>query len=550
MEYKKNEDFDKLYDEMKLYYGENAEGKPKEPPAEKEKAAFAESRVSEYSVSDAENGVREIPEGGHFTDDRGNSLQQERPKKDGAFDEGGHFDEGPLSKKQKELRKKYNIAKKRNRERKKRGSVAISIAKAFTYTAVVCAMSFWLAFGFFDLWPGIIPMANDVFSLKKDDINIIVNIKSGMTTEEVASLLASKGVIEEEKAFKFYVKYKFGGSSDSKKSALGSVFGLGREFISMMFLGGEIDPSKDLEYLPGEYTLNPSLNYDQILTKLTTESYTREEVEITIPEGFTADQIIDLLLENGIGSRDGYVYAINEYPYKHEFVQLLMEQGWPEGRIYRLEGYLYPDKYRFFLDSDEVDVINKMLNNFSTRIWSEHYRTYKAGCEAMGMTFDQMITFASIVQAEGRTFTDFENVSQVFHNRFDAPALFPNMQSCATVQYVMEIDRLEKARRGVYEDRVVVLSDEDTLYDSLYNTYQHEGLPPGAVCNPGLDAIEAALYPDMSADVKKENYGLTTAYYFNSDLLGKLYYAQLYPQHLMNKDKAAKVNEEVLAGNR
>ncbi|MBQ3081127.1 MAG: endolytic transglycosylase MltG [Clostridia bacterium] len=519
--------------------------------AEQPKAASPVVESAEVNVDtnhysdtvDTEDVVRPAPEGGHLTDDEGNAVDLSAPKADGDDTLSGVHFSGSEEAKAK-ARKAYIRAKRRNAKKKRRGSVSLSIIKAVAYTFVVCALAFFTVFGCFDFWPGIIPMANDIFAFTKSGGDVSVTLESGMTTEEVAAKLQEKGIIEEEKVFKFYVKYKFDKSVELDKDDLvGSIFHLGKEFVKTMFFGGDIDPKYEIDYLSGTHTLSAGMNYDQIILALTTTAYVREEVTVTVPEGYTADQIINLLVNSGIGTREGYIYAINEYPYKHEFVQLLNEQGWSDSRYYRLEGYLYPDTYLFYKDTGEVEVINKMLNGFSSRVWTEYYTTYKPACEKLGFTFDEMIRFASIVQAEGKSFSDFENVSQVFHNRF-ASTSFDKLESCATIQYAMDTDNI---RNGLPVNRKPILSDEDTRYETPYNTYLYQGLPPGAICNPGLDAIEAALYPDMSDEIKKK-FGITTAYYFNSDMAGNMYYAQTPYQHSVNKQKAEKVNEQIENG--
>lgn len=483
--------------------------------------------------------VRPAPKNGHLTDDDGN-LVEVNDKEDALADL--HFSGNQQAKAK--ARKAYSRAKRRNAKKKHRGSVAISVVKALVYTFIVCILSFFAVFGCFDFWPGIIPMANDIFSFSKGGGDVVIELGEGMTTAEVAAKLEEKGIIDEQKVFKFYVKYKFDKSVELKEDDLvGSMFDLGSEFVKTMFFGGDIDPQYDIDYISGTHTLSADMNYDQIIQALTTTAYVREEVTVTVPEGYTVEQIISLLVSNGIGTRDGYIHAINQYPYKHEFVQLLNEQGWEEGRLYRLEGYLYPDTYLFYKDTNEVEVINKMLNGFSSRVWNEYYTTYKPACEKLGFTFDEMIRFASIVQAEGKSFTDFENVSQVFHNRFTSSS-FDKMESCATIQYVMDYDNI---KNGLPVNRKPVLSDEDTRYETPYNTYLYQGLPPGAICNPGLDAIEAALYPDMSDEIKKK-FGITTAYYFNSDMAGNIYYAQTPYQHSINKQTADAVNKQIENG--
>ncbi|MBE6677310.1 MAG: endolytic transglycosylase MltG [Ruminococcaceae bacterium] len=511
--------------------------------------AVIKSEQPHYTNQAEENTVMSSPEGGHFTDAEGKKVEHNETSEE-LFGED-HFSAGDKNKNRKKKRQRaYRRAKRRNREKRAHGSLTISIIKALAYTLAVMILAFFVAFGFPDIWPGIIPMANDIFAFVKADDEKQVVLSENMTTAEVAALLKENGIIDEEKVFTFYVKYKYvddNAVEGEEEDIVGTIIDIFGDFSKTMFLNEEVPPEEDIKYLAGTYTLNPDMNYDQIIKALTTEPYVREEVTIVIPEGYTVEQIISLLVENGIGRRENYIYAINEYPYKHEFVKLLEEEGYPEGRIYRLEGYLYPDTYIFYKDYDEVDVINKMLNTFSARVWSEYYSTYKPVCESMGFTFDEMVTFASIVQAEGKSFSDFENISQVFHNRFNS-ADFDKMESDATIQYVMEIERLRMIREeGVYEDRVDILNGSHLEIDTPYNSYMYSGLPAGAICNPGLDAFDAAVYPDMAAEVKAE-FNLTTAYFFNADLAGNIYYAQTPYQHSVNKQKAAEINEQIKNG--
>lgn len=510
--------------------------------------AVIKSEDSHYTNQTEQDTVMPTPKDGHFTDGEGNKVEESIDNEELLGEE--HFSAADRGGNKKKRARAYRRAKRRNREKRRHGSLSLSIIKALAYTLAVMILAFFTAFGFGDFWPGIIPMANDIFAFVKADEPIGIVLRDNMTTNQVAELLEENGIIDEQKVFKFYVKYKYvddNAVEGEEEDIVGTIVDIFGDFCKTIFFNEEVPPESDIKYLSGNYTLSPSMNYDQIISTLTTEPYVREEVTIVIPEGYTVDQIISLLVENGIGRRENYIYAINEYPYKHEFVKLLEEEGYPESRIYRLEGYLYPDTYIFYKDYDEVDVINKMLNTFSTRVWSEYYSTYKPVCEALGFTFDEMVTFASVVQAEGKDFSDFENISQVFHNRFSS-AEFDKMESCATIQYVMEIERLRKIREeGIYEDRVDVLNNTHLELETLYNTYKYSGLPVGAICNPGLDAFDAAVYPDMAAEVKKE-FNLTTAYFFNSDLAGNIYYAQTPYQHGINKQKAEAVNEQVKNG--
>ncbi|MPN08280.1 hypothetical protein SDC9_155562 [bioreactor metagenome] len=191
----------------------------------------------------------------------------------------------------------------------------------------------------------------------------------------------------------------------------------------------------------------------------------------------TVDEIIDMLVSNGIGTREKYIDAIQNYDYKYTFMDNIDFASLSSDRKYRLEGYLYPDTYQFYSDSGEVAVIDKFLSNFEGKFTQAKYDRIKE----LGMTLDQVITLASIIQKEAKFYSEFANVSSVFHNRLNSSA-FPKLESDATIQYLLP-------------EHKEVLTHDDTLINHPYNTYQINGLPPGAICNPGLEAINAALDP-------------------------------------------------------
>ena len=255
------------------------------------------------------------------------------------------------------------------------------------------------------------------------------------------------------------------------------------------------------DYLVGEYEISPSMNYGDINDTFTYIAHTREQVVVTVPERYTVDQIIDLLLKNGIGTREGFVAAINEFDYGYRFMQGLDDLD-PE-RTYRLEGYLFPDTYYFFKDASEVAVIDKFLVNFERKVSEEYYER----ADVLGMSMDDLIILASMIQAEGMTLSDFENISSVFHNRLANPRSYPKMQSDATLQYILD-------------KRKTALTASDLQIDSKYNSYKYNGLPPGSICNPGMDAINCALYPAE-----------TGYYYFLADGRGNTYFSETLEQH-------------------
>ncbi len=397
----------------------------------------------------------------------------------------------------KDIERKERIykGKCRNRTEEKNGGLTFSVLKSVIYVFFVLLCSAFLSFF-------IITAGNDVFALVKTGTPTPFTITEDDDYISVSEKLKESGAIEYDWLFK-------------------------------MFLIFQTDDTDEIDFIEGNYQLEPSLNYTQIFSELTVEPYVQNEISITIPEGYTTDQIIDILVKNGISTKDELVEVINNYPFKHEFVQKLEREGYSENRIYRLEGYLFPDTYYFYENSDAVQVINKFLNNFNSKVWREYKSTYKEACEYSGLSFDEALTLASIVQMEGLTLLDYENISQVFHNRLDSKS-YPKLESCATVQYILE-------------ERHDIITEADTKIDNPYNTYMYDGLPPGAICNPGINALESALFPAFDAETLKEN-NIKTAYFFVSDLAGNIYYAETERGHEKNKALADKVNQQILSG--
>ncbi len=396
---------------------------------------------------------------------------------------------------EKARKKRIFKGKKRNRKEESNAGLVSGIAKAILYVVFLLLCSGFLSYF-------VITAGNDVFALVKSGTPESFTITSEDDYKSVSEKLKQSGAVDYDWLFKMFVIF-------------------------------QVDNTDEVDFIEGEYALEGGLNYTQIFYRLTTVPYVREEIRVTVPEGFTVDQIIELLESEGISTRDELVEVINNYPFKHQFVQELEAKGYSKNRIYRLEGYLYPDTYYFYKDDNAVQIINKFLNNFDTKFWDEYEDTYKPTCEKLGLTFDEVITLASIVQMEGITLSDFENISQVFHNRMKSTTL-TKLESCATIQYILE-------------ERHEIITDADTKIDNPYNTYMYEGLPPGAICNPGINAIESSIFPAFDAQMLKDN-NIKTAYFFVSDLAGNIYYAETSKGHEKNKAKADKINEQILNG--
>lgn len=353
-----------------------------------------------------------------------------------------------------------------------RSDVRPTIVRTLLYIAFVVIVSAILS-------AVAISWANDVFALVKDEVTATVTLPEDATLSEVAGMLKDEGIIRYPFVFRLYVSYRHRND----------------------------DPP--LSFKAGEYELKSTLNYDQI-TNLIKFKTTREIIKLTIPEGLNVNETIELFLKNGIGTREGFVQAINEYPYEYTFMEKLNQIQFSEARSYRLEGYLFPDTYEFYTDSSEVAIVDKMLSAFEAHFEKAYYDRL----DELGMNLDQVVTIASMAQMEGRTENDFYSIAGVFNNRLKSSD-FPYLQSDATVQYAIQ-------------DHKEDLSAEDLSVASPYNTYVVKGLPPGPISNPGWAAIQAALYPESN-----------DYYFFIADVDGTTLFARNITEHQRN---AAQVN--------
>lgn len=339
-----------------------------------------------------------------------------------------------------------------------------------------------------------ITVANDLFAFVKSDKEIVISVDDDTTFRELASKLEKEGAVQYPLFLRIYNGFR---NRDSKVK-------------------------QELE--AGEYRILANLNYDEIISTFTKKRAVREVVRITFPEGLAADAMIDLFLENGVGTREGFEKAVASslvYDMDYRFLKELQAtetEGFEKGRKYALEGYLYPDTYDFYTDSSEIDAISKLLETFNRRFEEAYYER----CEELGMTVDEIINLASIVQMETKYDSEYEVVSSLYHNRLNAPASFPRLQCDSTYLYIYP------------ERRAELTLDEMKTSDNPYSTYSHDGLPPSAICSPSLNAIISALYPS-GADDSGVNH---TYYYMVARPNGYHYFSQTESGHLSNIERA------------
>ncbi len=217
----------------------------------------------------------------------------------------------------------------------------------------------------------------------------------------------------------------------------------------------------------GEYALSPSQSALEIVDVLAHGEGVLHRV--TIPEGYTVTQTADLLADAGLADRE-------------RFLTLALHGGHRFARVTRddlpidsLEGYLFPDTYLLTRGLDESTIIERFLDRFDAAVGPD----IRAGARTRGLTLHQLLTVASMVEREARVPDERPVIAGVIYNRLGRGM---RLEIDATVLYAL----------GRHK---ATLTSADLEVDSPYNTYRHEGLPPGPIANPGLASVTAAAAP-------------------------------------------------------
>ncbi len=265
----------------------------------------------------------------------------------------------------------------------------------------------------------------------------------------------------------------------------------------------------DYTFQYGEFTLNKHSSYEEICEILSTQQVVITTTEFTIPEGSETREIINILVDTGVGTFDEIAKVINYDEFDYDFIKGLTF----DENTYRLEGYLFPDTYEIYTDESPHDVIDRLLDNFDAKT-----KLMRQDAAADGKNFHDIVKMASIVEREAMDSDEFPIVAGVFYNRLKDEML---LESCATVQYILQ-------------ERKPILDEEDTKIDNPFNTYIYPGLTPNPISNPGIEALRAASYPAE-----------TEYYFFVATNDGTHLFAETYEGHLRNIDKVNAETAEI-----
>ena len=322
-------------------------------------------------------------------------------------------------------------------------------------------------------------LVNDVCSLNKDPVEVKLVIEEGDTLSDVANKLKDAGLINYKGIFKLtsgFFKYK--------------------SYVE-----------------PGSYDLNSDMDYRALIRNMHDwEADSKEAqglVSVTIPEGYTVREIIELLAKSGVAS----VAELEDACANFEFADYDFLDDSQLGSIDRMEGFLFPTTYEFDKNKSAVYAVDTMLTMFKSQISQQMLADIKAS----PYTLREIITMASLIEKESiGDDTERKNISSVIHNRLENPSSEKGgraLQLCSSINYIMKHDGVKTF---------------DTKIDSPYNTYINPGLTPSPICNPGLSAIKAAIYP---AD--------TSYYFFALGTDGKSHFFTDYNEHLkfINSDE-------------
>lgn len=333
--------------------------------------------------------------------------------------------------------------KKAEKDHKKRNRIKAGKNKrvfAFVWIAMVLLVSFTLG-------SYLSSGSNDFFAVGREESSVTINVPEKVTAEQLAELLEESGAIKEKEFFKL--------------------------FCNLM--------AKDkLQYIdPGSYQIYTNLDYLAIINTLRASASNMETVSITFPEGLNVVQMGVLLEEKGICKSSGFLEAAGDYQvFKSNSLISQMQNVSAKENL--LEGYLFPDTYNFYKGADPDDVVSKMLSNTKQKL-----KILQSRLDESDMTLDNVMILASIIQKEAANVNDMYTISSILHNRLDYGAQYsvPMLQCDSTMYYP-------------YTKKEDIPSNIRETYTSSYNTYAITGLPAGAICNPGMDAIKAALLPD------------------------------------------------------
>ncbi|MGM0339681.1 UPF0755 protein [Enterococcus sp. AZ007] len=321
--------------------------------------------------------------------------------------------------------------------------------------------------------------------LDKNDKKLVqVEVPSGSSNRQIGDILEDGDVIRDGMVFNFYTKFK-----------------------------------NLTNFQAGYYQFSPNMTLDQISKELQQGGSAEpldDASKLTVPEGYDVDKIASLVAKKTDFKKEDFIKVMKDDKFfdqlKTQYPDLLTDAGNAKDVRYRLEGYLFPATYNVHKNRSLEDLVTQMVDT-TNQVLTPYYNQIKE----KGLTVQEVMTLASLVEKEGVTQSDRKKIAQVFFNRIDAQMA---LQSDISILYAL----------GEHKEVVTI---KDTEVDSPYNLYTNTGYGPGPFDNPSQEAILAVLDPTENDYI-----------YFVADIsTGKVYYAKTYEEHMelvekyVNKEK-------------
>jgi UPF0755 protein len=323
------------------------------------------------------------------------------------------------------------------RRRRRKKSSAMQLVVALLLAAVIVSLSVLGAVM-------LLGVGREIMGLGRADSEIVLDIPDDMTTDALADLLVSEGIIGNKDYFLYFTRVR-----------------------SLRTL------------VSGFHEFRPNMTYGEIADELqsnASDSEEKTEVTVTFPEGIRLTDAAERLEKAGVCSAEEFISTFNSLELGYSFEERTTTNLY---EFYRMEGYCFPDTYNFYKDENVKSVVQKIFRNTENKLTPD----ILARANDLGLTQDELMTFASIVQLEVPSKSDMRRVASVFWNRQNDDSFNPKrFESCTTSPYIDEVIRV----KADYADPNLL---------EAYDTYSIIGLPPGPICNPGLEAINAVLYP-------------------------------------------------------
>lgn len=288
-------------------------------------------------------------------------------------------------------------------------------------------------------------LVNDFCAFSKADVTTTIQVTASDNLKSVADKLHDAGLIQYKWFFRF-----FGGLADANdKIGIGS------------------------------YELNSEMDYMALINAMHNSSggMNTDTVRVTIPEGYTVRQIIALLAKNGVNTEANLTQAAQTATFNYDFIDNSSED------ISRLEGYLFPDTYDFYVNEKPESALRRLIANFTTKMDDD----MMAQVETSGHSLKEIVTIASLIEKETAG-SDQKAIASVIYNRMadtGSHGTYGMLQVDASLLYALP-------------DHEGAITNDDKKVDSKYNLYKYAGLPPTPIANPGLTSLEAALEPEST----------------------------------------------------